>query len=375
MTNITKHPTLWKQDTKGKVRIWYMEIDDNQYRTVAGLHDGKRVTSAWTVVEGKNIGRANETTPAEQAVFEVGAHYAKKLRVDYHTDLVSINEAKIFKPMLAAKWEDVMHKIDYKKQNVYIQPKLDGIRCIATADGLFSRTGKPILGAPHIHKQLSSLFDMDPDIILDGELYNHELKSDFNTIVSLVKKAKPTTEGAKMVEYHVYDLPSLSDAKFNERTLTLDRLLGGDLGKGSPNIVNVETLRVESQCDVDREYSRFIGRGYEGGIVRIDGKYEQKRSKLLLKRKDFEDAEFTIVRVEEGSGNWAGAAKRVICINDQTWEEFGAGLAGTYEYAQTVLAEAESYVGKQATIQFFTRTPAGVPRFPIAKVLHKTKRM
>jgi DNA ligase-1 len=138
-------------------------------------------------------------------------------------------------------------------------------------------------------------------------------------------------------------------------------------------IVPVETVQASSEEQVDDLFGEYIGLGYEGGIIRLDEEYQQKRSKYLLKRKDFEDAEFTIVSIEEGQGNWAGYAKRVI-FQLEDGRECGAGLAGNQDYARQLLSERDSYVGGQVTVQYFTRTPDGMPRFPIAKALYAGKR-
>ena len=369
------HDTIFKLDSKKKTRIWFMEQEDNKYRTTSGLADGKQTTTAWTIVGGKNLGRSNETSGEEQATSEVEAHYAKKLRVDYHHSIETIKEDKIFKPMLAAKWEDVQGKIDYAEQTVFVQPKLDGIRCIATKDGMFTRGGKVIYGAPHINEELIPLFEKFPELILDGELYNHELKDDFNQIVSMVKKAKPNAVdldiSKDMVQYHVYDC-AVSGLSFSERYADLQELLG----EADPyTIVCVDTKVATNEVEIDDIYARYIELGYEGGIVRLDGEYQQKRSNLLLKRKDFDDEEFEITRIEEGKGNWSGVAKRVFFRDHQNGnEECGAGLAGDRESAREILMNADEYIGKKVTIQFFKRTPDGVPRFPIAKALHKNER-
>lgn len=372
---MTKFPTLYKIDSKGKVREWRMEVKGNQYRTIAGLQDGQQVTSGWTTATGKNVGRANETTPEEQAVLEVEAEYKKKLKTDYHKDIKNINKAKFFKPMLAQGWEKRKDKIKYN-DDVYVQPKLDGIRCIANRDGVWSRTGKPIVAIPHIVEMLAPLFEKYPDAVIDGELYNHDLKNDFNEIVSMVRKTKPeqidTEKTARMVQYHVYDFPGMIDDKFSKRFAELERLVD-EFGFGEA-IQVVPTVKVSNEEEIDTAYGEYLEDGYEGGIVRLNDVYHQKRSNSLIKRKDFEDAEFTIIRIEEGNGNWAGVAKRVFFKNDLDGREVGAGLKGSREYAAYVLENADSYIGKQATIQFFTRTPDGVPRFPIAKVLHKDKR-
>jgi DNA ligase-1 len=124
---------------------------------------------------------------------------------------------------------------------------------------------------------------------------------------------------------------------------------------------------------VDENYGRYIEAGYEGGIIRLNGAYEQKRSGQLLKRKDFEDAEFTIVGVEEGTGNWAGVAK--VCIfENPDGSHNRASIQGSKDYCRHVLENAASYTGKQVTVQYFNITPDGAPRFPIAKRLHEDQR-
>ena len=363
-------PTIYKLDVKGKIRQWHMETDGARFRTVAGQVDGKLTTSEWTTTEAKNVGRSNATTAEQQAEAEVLAKYTKQRDAGYYDDIADIHTIKFVKPMLADKWENRKDKLVYP---AYVQPKLDGIRCVATADGLYSRTGKEIIAAPHISKQLEPIFTQYPDLVLDGELYNHDLKEDFNKIISLVRKTKPTeadlVECEQGIEYHIYDciLADNPEAPFLDRYSFITALNFA----GALQLVPTEHCFTEAE--VDEVYGEHMAQGYEGGIVRTNNLYENKRSKHLLKRKDFEDEEFEIIRIEEGQGNWSGYAKRVIFRNDNG-VEVGAGLKGNQAYAKQLLAEADEYIGKQVTIQFFTRTPDGIPRFPIAKALHKDKR-
>lgn len=370
-----KFPTLYKRDSKGQIREWYMEVDGDRYRTTAGLQDGQQVTSEWTIAEAKNVGRSNETTPEEQAVSEVESQYKKKLDVDYHKHVEDVDTPKIFEPMLAAKWEKRASKIDYNEP-VFIQPKLDGIRCIMTKHGAFSRTGKPIVAVPHIIKTLAPVFEEDPDAVIDGELYNHDLKHDFNTIVSMVRKEKLKPEdlelSERMVQYHVYDYPGLMHESFSDRFDRLLDLCYHDVYK--PHIEVVKTINVSSEEEVDNAYGSFIEQGYEGGIIRLNGTYEQKRSNQLIKRKDFDDEEFIILAVEEGKGNWSGCAKKIYISTLEGRECGEATIQGSMDYCRHVLINAESYIGKQATVVFFGYTPDGALRFPVAKVLHEDKR-
>ena len=348
---------IYKRDSAGKTRVWHMEQDGSRYRTVAGILGGTLVESEYTQAEPTNVGRANERDAVAQATFEVEAAYEKKLTREYHRTIEATSGgAHFFKPMLAAKYE--------KFEPGFAQPKLDGIRCIASASGLASREGKPINSCPHIVAALAPLFTADPNLVLDGELYNHDLKDDFNTIVSMVKKASPTPEQfakiAEAVQYHIYDIPS-DTAAFGSRDAFLDSLLF-DMPE---SIQLVDTEKVSTEAEYDEHHGRWMEEGYEGSMWRADKPYEQKRSKTLQKRKTFQDAEYEIVAIEEGLGNWAGAAKRVICKLPDG-REFGAGIAGTYARGVELLTETH----KVATIKFFMLTPDGIPRFGVATKFH-----
>ena len=124
----------------------------------------------------------------------------------------------MIKPMLAHKFN--IKRVDYSKP-VYIQPKLDGVRCLFTKNGAFSRTGKQFMNVAHIHLELIPFFKDNPDVVLDGELYNHELKHDFEKIISLVRKQKPTAddrlEAKNLMQYHLYDFIDNKKTNYQNR--------------------------------------------------------------------------------------------------------------------------------------------------------------
>jgi len=354
-----KHREIYKRDSKGRTRVWSVDQDGDAYRTRAGILGGNLVISGWTTCIGKQ-GRTDE----EQATFEVEAAYKHKLTREYHEGLEDIQSgAHFFKPMLAQKFEGFPGRC-------YAQPKLDGIRCIATAAGLFSREGKPITAVPHIHAALDPIFTEHPGIVLDGELYNHEFREDFGEISSIVRKKDPTIEQLERAEavmqYHVYDLPSIGDNPFCTRTEELSRLLAE---LDCAWIIPVQTVHVGSAELLDELYGQWIEAGWEGQMVRLDAPYEQKRSKTLLKRKEFLDAEFECVAIEEGNGNWAGVAKRVSCRLPDG-RIFGAGIKGDRRRAAELLNEKHNVV----TVKYFQLSPDGVPRFPVVTKFHGAER-
>jgi len=357
---IRKGTNLYKRDRTGGIRKWYYEIgsDGESYawRAISGLQDGAKVQSGWKVVEPKNVGRANATTAGEQARFEAEAAAKKKCDTGYFEDVNKIDTFTKFKPMLAYEYS----KVKDIQFPVVAQPKLDGIRCIARADGLWTRAGKELVSVPHISNALKEFFSTNPDAILDGELYNHDLRNDFNKLSSLIRKTKPTKadidECMGAVEYHVYDC--YTDQGLEDRMVRLIHL------SDDPAVIRVPSISCDDIKALDDLYGLWLEEGYEGQMVRIPGSlYEvNKRSKNLLKRKEFLDAEFKVLRVEEGVGNWAGYIKRFV-LELPDGREFGSNVRGTQSILKELLES--SITPDWATCRYFTPTPDGIPRFPV----------
>jgi DNA ligase-1 len=351
------YPTLYKRSTTGKVSTWYVETDKNCFRTVSGFLDGEKVTSAWTCCEGKNVSKKNATTAEQQADAEAKAMFDKRKALSYWENIVDIDTPVYFKPMLAHDYNDYKDKIIFP---IYSQPKLDGIRCIIRFDGMWSRNGKQIISAPHIFEALKSLFEANPDLILDGELYADKNVADFNTIISCVRKTKPTAadlETSTMIQYWVYDIPS-NDGTAIERLKELENIELPEC------CVKVPTISLHDDEMIMNQYRIYIEQGYEGQMLRASGnsKYENKRSKALLKHKTFIDAEFEILGVEEGLGNLSGKVGRLnFEINGKP---FNAAVNGDWEYIEQLWRSREGLIGKTATVKYFELTEDGIPRFP-----------
>lgn len=357
-----KFNPIYKQTKTGKIQQWVIEVDGNRYRTTSGQTDGKQTVSEWTVVYGKNEGRSNATTDVEQALKEASAIRNLKLELDYVENIQTVGEQKYFQPMLAAKWEDVKDKVVYP---IYSQPKLDGIRCIVNKDGMWSRNGKPILSAPHIFSALKTVFDEHPEYIFDGELYADKFANDFNKIVSLVKKTKPTAadlvESQKSIEYHIYDFPSCKK-EFSTRILDLG-LVFLDYEQIGRVCKLVSTQPVFSEESVMELYGNYVDEGYEGQMLRTDSPYENKRSKTLLKHKSFMDEEFTVLDIVEGEGNRTGTAGYFV-FQTKDGKGFKSNVKGTFEETGWMLENKGKLIGKSATVKYFNLTPDGIPRFP-----------
>jgi len=274
----------------------------------------------------------------------------------------------MIKPMLAHKVNE--NRIDFSEK-VFIQPKLDGVRCIFTKDGAYSRTGKQFHNLRHIELRLKGFFKLNPDIQLDGELYNHALRNDFEQIISLVRKQKPTDEDRRnaqhLIQYHVYDMiaegPSYEDR--------LNWLMSNKVLWWGNVIVPVETHRVNKYEEAaNMHYDGFLKQGYEGSILRLNGAYEQKRSYNLQKFKDFSDTEATIIGYEAGKGKFTGLIGKFLMIDDNG-VEFGCPIGKGYNYddRRFILNNIHDYIGKRATFTYFERTKAGSYRHPLYKTI------
>lgn len=362
--------TLYKRNKNNqKIQVWTIEVNGaGKYRTIEGYYDGKITTNDWTNCKPKNIGKKSETTAFEQAIKESKAKIVKKQENAYTEDIKEIDNVDMyFEPMLAHKFD----KGDVISETVLSQPKLDGIRNVCKKSGNFTRKGKSQPAIPHIYESLKSIFVEYPDLVIDGELYNHELRDDFNQITSIARKQKPTAadleNSRKKIQFHVYDV-CFVDAP--EIPLEYRIAFIEDVLSEFEYIEIVDTQIVETQERLDELYGEYIGEGFEGQMIRtVDSGYDNKRSKSLLKRKTFFDEEFKIVRFEEGKGNWAGKAKKVYCVkSDGT--EFKAGIKGTMEYCEGLLENQQNYIGLEGTVRFpeYTKDENGndnVPRFGV----------
>jgi len=273
----------------------------------------------------------------------------------------------IIKPMLAHKYSD--KRVDWS-QPVYIQPKLDGVRCVFTKDGAFSRTGKEFKNVRHIEMALKSFFDQQPDVVLDGELYNHKLKNDFEKIISLVRKQKPTDtdrrDAQHLVQFHCYDY--ISAPVYDSYKTRMHNLVVSDIYDAQVKYVPAKL--VDSYNYARTLHEKYLDEGYEGSIIRLDGLYKHGRSYDLMKFKDFSDAEATIINYELGKGKRQGTLGKFIMLDDEG-VQFGCppGKGYTYKDLATMLLKINDYIGQRATFTYFQRTQAGSYRHPLFKCI------
>ena len=274
-----------------------------------------------------------------------------------------------YKPMLAYPVSD--KPIDYTKP-VFIQPKLDGVRCLIQYDKkqgvtAWSRTGKQWKNIIHITKSLEKWFQSNQTTVLDGELYNHDLRDDFEQIISIVRRQNPDDidmlESQDMVQFHCYDIIHPDNSTFEER----DRFIRCCVPETN-YVKHVPTNLVFRADDSKVYHRRNLDNGYEGSILRTNDVYKCGRSWNLRKFKDFHDAEATLLAWVEGKGKRKGTVGKFIAV-DADGNEFGMPVMDKFDYLQKNFRKMRNWVGKTATFTYFERTKAGSYRHPLFKCI------
>lgn len=377
-------PTLYKQGSKNEQQ-WVIEVfEDTEascgrpdfegdkegvtncllpisgYTVRHGMVGGKQQEATTHIREGKNLGKANETSCLDQALSEAQSKWLKQCDKTYSTDRGGASQDR--SPMLAHKYEDYKHQVNFPAE---VQPKLDGVRCGAYKEGnaivLKSRQGKEHVGLDHIRRELAEIFNDYENLQLDGELYVHGSEVNFQDLISLVKKDQ---EGSEQVQYHIYDVYGEGDFHTRFRDFCNDFAA---ISYNFKHVVIVPTHRVHNHEAIMDYHKHYTECGYEGVMLRHNGcKYTPgHRSRELLKVKLMQTEDFEIIGAKEGKGKREGLIGSFICAHNG--RTFDSCPEGTDEQKREYWVNRDSYIGKKLTIRFFSWTDSEipVPRFPV----------
>ena len=275
--------TLYGLDKKGGFKVWTILTNGNILSIQHGKEGGKMQLKN-EEIEGKNIGRANETTPAEQAELEAMSRWRKQIDKGYRETKAELEELPLL-PMLAHDYLKQGHRIKYP---CFGSPKLDGVRCLAIRHPhrveLKSRGGKEH-SVSHIQDQLMDV--MQPGEVWDGELYIHGKY--LEEIVSCVKKVNPDTRSLQFIVFDVVTEDTYEDRLIYMQHLRRNRIHDRDV----PDIGVIHFRELVNEEHMKQTHKEYVNQGYEGIMIRShDGKYESgKRSAGLMKYKEFFDKE------------------------------------------------------------------------------------
>ena len=422
-TNMEHHslfPVLYAKDKNDKIKYWAGSVmriltEKNPsspagvFKLVHGYVDGKPQISYRDYIQGKNIGKRNETTPLEQCMLETRRKWLDKKEKEGYLETnpdvvetlapISLSEdaedttnsvevtttPSVYYPMLAQTYDPSSRVA--KKNTItfpcYVQPKIDGLRCLTyirsggggvgdTGDSIIhqSRTGSNFQGLGHITNVVCKYLSEYPNIILDGELYSDEMP--FEELVGLIKKKKITEKDLvllKKVKYHIYDCIDKTNLQlpFSERFCICDHaVMNFDAVE---TIKLVRTIEVVDLAGFRNWFAAFVEEGYEGIMLRNkSGVYRTNfRSHDLQKYKEFMEDEYEIIGFTQGEGRDKGS----VIWNCRTGEskEFAVRPRGTMEQRRAWFENGESFIGKKLTVIFQELTDDGKPRFPVGKAI------
>jgi len=346
-----KFAKLYANSSNGKIKVWEIEANGNTMIIRNGYIDGKMAVQT-KEIKGKSIGRSNETSDNEQCILECKSKWQKKIDEQYTTDknnIMEYGDQKILLPMLALDYHKRKHDIKFP---CYVQPKLNGVRCIYQGGKFISRKGKEFTTLEHLISELKKL-NID---IPDGEIYIHGMS--FQGIIRLLKKYRPNE--TEKLEYWIYD--EINDKGFEDRTKEIEKAFTKTL---IIKLVRVPTILVKTEASIKELHDKWVKAGYEGAIVRnIDGLYKVKhRSKDLQKFKEFFDAEFEIVGAHEGTGMDTGTV--IFEVKNKKGQVFSVRPKGTREERTEWLNDIKNIIGKELTVRYQNLSEDGIPIFPV----------
>lgn len=351
---------LYGLDKSGKYKVWSIWTEGVMLCIKHGSENGKMQTKCENI-QGKNIGRSNETSPAQQANLEAESRYKKQLDKGYRPTKEELVELPLL-PMLAADYLKQGHRIEYP---CFGSPKMDGVRCLAIRHTdsveLKSRGGKQYV-VPHIQQQLLPI--MKEGDVWDGELYIHGKY--LEEIVSAVKKYNELTPE---IEFIIFDM--VKDEAYENRLISMQALRRYTLScVEAPSIDVLEFCELLDETHMKQMHKEYVDRGYEGCMLRnFEGKYESgKRSADLQKYKEFSDAEFQIVDVvPDKDGGAIFVVQNLFAPN-----QFNV-VGGSHEERKCWLEEKESLIGKSITVKYQTLyKDTKIPQFPTLVAFRET---
>lgn len=346
--------TLYKESSTGGIQQWKVFTEGNKVTVEFGQVDGKLQTKD-TFCSPKNIGKANETSPEEQAALEAVSKWEKQVKKGY----VECTSGKrvVNLPMKVKSYFDgtMKEKVNFPAT---IGRKLNGVNaeCRLNPDGTIvqlSRGGEEY-PLPPAAAQLELRNAMT---VLDATAINYEIylhNKHLQDIVGAVKAPKNHTELWKKLEYHIFDIPS-NTSNWEGRLKKLGQLTDAKFVKV------VQNYPVISHDEIITYQDQFIAKGYEGSIVRnLSGIYEyNKRSSDVFKVKYVQSDEFKIVSYTLDKNN------HPVFSCSAKGGDFKVKPKGTAEQRDEIRQQATSWVGKWMTVEYEMLSKDGIPLKPV----------
>jgi DNA ligase-1 len=354
-------------------QLWFVTVDEYEgsWTSHSGLVDGK-MTRKTTISKPKNIGKANETTPAQQACLEAKAAWTFQVERELYKENLNDGAPPLYtQPMLALDAAKNPHRVHWGKRRYVTQPKLNGVRFTGekVAEGVVHLTSRKGVryNVPHIQAALNHHMIVGGTPV-DGELYLGE-EYELGDVTGALK---PGTENHLKLEAHLFDMVH-PDYTFEWRYTHLVSMFGDNRITANEPLKLVPAELCATADIMELRHDVFVGIGYEGIMIRdLDGLYDYgEKNEFLYKFKKFQDEEFWILGIvpdKDGTGGLCVMQTDNRGIGGHfegtiTEPTFTCRCKGTNEYRAHQLAHPEEYIGKLLTVRFSNKLKSGVPEF------------
>lgn len=297
--------------------------------------------------------------------------------------------------------EKVLKYLDFEN-GVYIQRKLDGIRCLVRIIEenhvvMTSRASNQFCHLKSLREEVSKFLKGEEDVVLDCEVYQHEIKAsvtyknvggknkivfgkgdeiiprimNFKAITSTVRSTmtNPGPLEDQMCLY-VFDIVDPTETlSQEERFAKLDELFARKgISKKCPKIIQVQRFEITSPDEIPKHQKKFVKEGYEGIVLRDKAlKYEclkkNRKSKWMRKYKYFFDQEWPILGVKRDKGVPREQFTWICELEDGT--KFYPKPEGTREMKWEWYDNQDEYIGRMLIVRYQEFDVSGIPRFPI----------
>lgn len=247
------------------------------------------------------------------------------------------------------------------RSTYYCEPKLDGLRGLATVNGqsasILSRNGHAFTSCSHLFEPLIRMAEKaGKPLFFDGEL----VSGNFNQSSSAVRRKDQQNESTI---YHIFDVLDEDEWRNPTRSYYHRRAMLEGLMIDHPNIRLVSSVRLEHPDQAYSYYNRYRDMGYEGAIIKNSaGLYRFKRHKDWVKMKAVNDVDLVVESLVQGEGKYHGMLGAAIVKYRNKRVNVGSGWSD-YE-RQFYWDNPDKLKGKVIEIQYHEETPDGSLRHP-----------
>lgn len=294
-----------------------------------------------------------------------------------------------FKTALCESYDDLddKKKPKFEKEIWLASHKLDGCRCVidVNAEGnsvAYSRSGKEFTTLQVVKDEIKRLGYKN--VVLDGEIcmIDDNGNDDFTAIMKEIKKKDHTISNPR---FKVFDI--LTQEEFYSKTSTVyfvDRL--ARMGKQSEIVQLLDQNVVNSQEDFEARRTYAADKGWEGLILRKNAPYQGKRSKDILKVKNFFDAEYEVkdtimepIRyIDKETGLEASEEMLSAVLIEHKGFKVKVGSGFSLDQRKAFYKDPSQIVGKTITVKYFSESSnenGGLSlRFPTIKTIYEGER-